>query len=198
MHHVIDPRRTSTAPHGVSGVRTMARSVHRWPLVLALLAILACRDRPVPTSGSADDHVVPSQAGVESSRSGFSISVDLPDDDVPSGSELRGSITVTNREDEPLQITFCGDEFAVFLANDDVPQRPIVPACAESGEIPVGTSTYPFRTRATYGSCGGTPPSAARCAPDGRPPDLPAGVYQLLVSSPSDRLQVPVVSVTIT
>jgi hypothetical protein len=131
------------------------------------------------------------------------IDLELAGRTVVAGDEVPGTVIVSNATGEPIDIGFCGAEFAVGLANDEVEQALGFEDCLETGTIPPGTSTYGVVVRASYGSCvAGTsePPTLVACLPEGGVPPLPAGEYRTRVYPPSglDDFVAPALTVTVT
>jgi hypothetical protein len=101
---------------------------------------------------------------------------------------LPGTVIVTNTTGKPIEIGFCGAEFAVGLENDEVDQQLGFNGCLETAKIPPGTSTYGVTVGASYGSCtsmSDPPGGLVACLPGGGVPPLPAGEYRTRLYLPS-------------
>jgi hypothetical protein len=124
---------------------------------------------------------------------------------VVAGETLPMTVVVSNNTGEPIEIGYCGAEFALGLENDDVEQQLVFPACLQGGTIPVGTTTYEVTVGSTYGTCTtmtDPPPGARPCLPGGGIPPLPAGEYRTRLYPPAGLegvdLDVAELAVTVT
>lgn len=105
---------------------------------------------------------------------------------LPAGGELEATIVVTNTTGEPQPGTICGEPFALYLENDSARQDIVRPACAMTFELPAGTTTYEARLSASHTTCTTDPRSSGRaCLPDGTPPPLPVGRYDVVLFMPA-------------
>ena len=159
---------------------------------------------------AADPTVEPDRAGTtavlsldRSRPDPVVIDIELTDTTVAAGSTLPATVRVSNNSGEPVDITYCGAEFAIGLENDEARQELVFPMCAQGGQIPPGTTLYDVTITTTYGTCTtmADPPAGARpCLPDGSTPSLPPGEYDVRLYPPGSLAdaEVPPVTVTVT
>lgn len=115
------------------------------------------------------------------------VDVALDRSTVPVGGEVIGTVTVSNASGQPIPVGFCGREFGISLANGRARQSYASTMCLQQEDVPTGTSTYPVSVPTSYLGCVTSQPGLGvlPCRPDGTPPDLPAGEYQITIHQPS-------------
>lgn len=116
------------------------------------------------------------------------VDLELEATTVEAGGSIQGRVVVSNNTGEPIDITYCGAEFAVGLENDEVDQQLVFPMCASGGTIPTGMTAYEVTATASYGTCTtmtDPPPGARPCLPGGAIPPLPLGEYRTRLYPPA-------------
>jgi len=133
------------------------------------------------------------------------VDVELDATTVEAGGTLSGQVVVSNNTGEPIDISYCGAEFAVVLENDEVDQQLISDLCIWQGELVPGVSTFEVEVSAKYGSCvtigpvEPEPDAMVACLPEGRIPPLPPGEYATRLYPPAGLdADAPPVTVTLT
>ena len=162
---------------------------------------------PVPgvsaTASSASATAPSAAASIPGSAlsSAVVIRVSLDQARVVAGQPIHGQAVVTNTTTKPVLIHACAAEgwVMVGLTNGRIPYHPAITysLCAPSPLAP-GPHRYPVTVATTYPACLGPggksliPVHIPTCAPNGRPPPLPAGTYITKVVAPGLPAGTPV------
>jgi hypothetical protein len=120
--------------------------------------------------------------GPASSHPATTIRLELDRTRLAAGVPLTGKVIVDN-PGGAIKITMCMSPVQIALVGDTYEQDPLWLSCAQPLEIAHGATTFPVSTPTTYSSCTKATPNSTTplCGPDGSPPSLPAGHYEVVV-----------------
>jgi hypothetical protein len=120
--------------------------------------------------------------GHTSSHPATTIRLELDRTNLAAGVPLTGKVVVDN-PGVAITITMCMSPVAIALRGVSYEQEPGWFSCAQRFKIAHGATTFPVSTPTTYSGCTKATPNSLvpLCEPDGSPPILPAGHYEVVV-----------------
>jgi hypothetical protein len=171
---------------------------------LAALVVIAIGAPAIAIGSRSTSHsIAPSHVD---SAADLTADIELPGDEVVTGSEVHGTLVVVNNT--ARQVTLegpgeCHGKWAVTLTNTSV--QPDVAFTQECGSermvLAPGANRFPFTLSTSYHACSNSsnPAEMVRCLPGGGIPPLPPGNYQavLVTSSPGFLPDAPQVLVRV-
>jgi hypothetical protein len=111
-------------------------------------------------------------------------------DTVVAGGMLPMTVVVSNNTGAPIDLTYCGAEFAVGLENDEVDPQLGFNRCLQQSQLAPGVTAFGVQISASYGSCVAVgpddlqPAGMVECLPGGALPPLPPGDYRTRLYPP--------------
>jgi hypothetical protein len=117
---------------------------------------------------------------------------------VTAGSQIAGTVVVTNGTGHAVNVVGCISIFGVVLTNASVPPEATWFQCRQNITIPEGVSRYPVVVSAAYASCTQADPTApTACLPGTGTRPLPPGRYRAVLVQ-SDPVVPPAKTVAVT
>jgi hypothetical protein len=138
--------------------------------------------------------------GRASSNTPPTIRLELDRTKLAAGVPVTGKVIVENPGDA-IKITMCMSPVQIALRGDTYEQNPGWLSCGQPFTIAHGATTFPVSTPTTHSGCTKATPNSLvpLCGPDGSPPLLPAGHYEVVVEQNPTIAKTPKpVDVTIT